>query len=198
MPTVLFIAYLLLVHLGIVFEMPILQWLALQTLFAAILLAPLKAGRLVFWWAWACFAALTAVINSVGDGIYALYLPPLALTGLACAAFARSLRAGAVPLITQIATAVHGPPNPALARHTRQVTQLWVVVLALLFLITLLLTLSGRRTWWSVFTNAGSYLVMGLLFVGEFVYRRWRFPEHDRDGFIGHLRRVARSGVRFR
>lgn len=198
MPTVLFVAYLLLVHLGVVFEMPALQWLALQALFAAILLLPLKAGRPACWWAWALFAAATALISFFGDGIYALYLPPLVLTGLACAAFARSLRVGMVPLITQIATAVHGPLNPPLARHTRQVTQLWTVVLALLFVITLLLTLSGRRTWWSWFTNAGSYLVMGLLFAGEFAYRRWRFPGHDRDGFIGHLRRVARSGVRFR
>ncbi|WP_051362208.1 hypothetical protein [Solimonas soli] len=198
MPAALFVAYLLFVHLGVVLASTPLQWLALQALFATVLLAPLRAGRVAAWLAWAAFALATGAVARIGGGLYMLYLPPLALSGLACVAFVRSLRAGHTPLVTQVATAVHGALAPPLAAHTRHVTQLWAAALALIFAITLLLTLSGRHQAWSLFSNAGTYLIMGLLFAGEFVYRRWRFPDHDRDGFVAYLRRIARSGVRLR
>ncbi|WP_028007451.1 hypothetical protein [Solimonas flava] len=198
MPVALFVAYLLFVHLGVLLDAPVLQWLALQALYASVLLAPLRAGRLAYWLAWAGFAVLSWAVALFGGGIYLLYLPPLALSGLACVAFWRSLGAGQVPMVTRVATAVHGTLAPPLAAHTRQVTRLWTVVLAALFVVTLLLTLSGHRQWWAWFTNAGSYAVMGLLFLAEFLYRRRRFPQHGGDSFVGYLRRIAASGVRFR
>ncbi|MGH8444959.1 MAG: hypothetical protein ACREVL_06810 [Solimonas sp.] len=194
----LFVSYLVLVHLGVVFTEPALQWLALQALFATVLLAPLKAGRLPYWLAWAAFALATWAVALIGGGLYMLYLPPLVLSGLACVAFARSLGAGQVPLITQVATVLDGPLPPPLLAHTRAVTQLWAGLLAGIFVVTLLLTLSGRHALWSLFTNAGSYLLMGLAFLGEFLYRRHRYPDFAGDSFTGYLRRLARSGVRFR
>jgi len=198
MHVALFVAYLLFVHLGVVLSSPPLQWLALQALFLTVLLVPLRNKRVAAWLAWLAFAAATGAVARIGGGIYMLYLPPLALSGLACVAFLRSLRAGQTPLVTQVATAVHGALSPALTLHTRHVTQLWAIALCLIFVITLALTLSGEHEAWSLFSNAGTYVIMALLFAGEFAYRRWRFPDHDRDGFVGYLRRIARSGVRFR
>lgn len=194
MPLLLFIAYPVLAHLGVLLHLPLLQWLALLALFAAVLYQPLRGGRALAWLGFAVYAALTLLLARAGGGIYALYIPPLALLGLAWLGFARSLRAGATPLVTQIATTVHGTLSLPLQHYTRQVTQAWTVLLALLFLVTLLLTVTGPRAWWSLQTNVINYSALGLAFVVDYLWRRWRFPGHDRDGFIGFIRTVARNG----
>ncbi|TJY58298.1 hypothetical protein E4T66_16525 [Sinimarinibacterium sp. CAU 1509] len=194
----LFLSYPLLVHLGVLFEQRPLQWLALQALFAAIFFNLLSQLRIAIWVLWLLFAAVTAALMASGGGIYALYVPPLALLALAFSGFAQSLASGRTPLVTQMAVAIHGELSPPLLRHTRQVTQLWAMNLAAMFVIALVLSVTGPRTVWSLFTNLINYLWMGAIFAGEYAYRRWRFPEHDRDGFIGYLRKLIGQAHRFR
>lgn len=193
MPVVLLIAYPLLAHLGILLAQPALQAAALCSLFAGVFYKPLSERRWTSWLALLVYAAVVVVMTRVGGGVYALYLPPLAMTGLACAGFARSLRPGETPMITRIAETIDGKLSPPLQAHTRRVTAIWATVLALLFVLTLVLTLMGEREWWSWLTNVINYFILGAMFVLDYLYRRWRFPGHDRDGFIGHLRKVIRN-----
>lgn len=195
MPVLLFIAYPLLAHLGVMLGLPALQWLALQSLFAGVFHRKLRAGDRRVWLTLVLFGAGTWALATLGGGLYALYLPPLVLTGLACAAFATTLRPGEVPLVTRIATSVHGTLSPELVAHTGRVTRIWAGLLGGLFAMTLALTLAGPREWWSLFTNFVSYALMGLMFAGEYAYRRWRFPQHDNGSFVSYLRTVARAGV---
>jgi len=194
----LFLSYPLLVHLGVLLERTPLQWLALQTLFAAIFINLLSQPRFAVWALWLLFALATGALMRAGGGLYALYVPPLALLALAFSGFAQSLGAGRTPLVTQMALAIHGELAPPLRQHTRRVTQLWAINLAAMFLIALVLSVTGPHTVWSLFTNLINYLWMGAIFAGEYVYRRWRFPEHDRDGFIGYLRKLIGQAHRFR
>jgi uncharacterized membrane protein len=195
MQIALFVAYPLLAHLGVMFGWSPLQWLALQALCAGVLYRSLTARARGAWLGFLGFALATGALTGLGDGIYALYLPPLALTGLACVGFASSLRPGATPLVTRIATLANGPLPPAIAAHTRRVTIAWTILLAALLAITLALTVWGPRAWWSLFTNFITYALMGLMFIVEFVYRRWRYPDHDRRSFVDFIRLVARSGA---
>lgn len=195
MPLALFLAYPALVHLGVLLELPWMQGLALVCLAAGVFYLPLRAGRAIAWGGLLGFAALVFGLMRVGSGHYALYVPPLVLAALGCAAFSSSLRRGQMPLITRIAEAVDGPLNAELIAHTRKITALWALLLAGIFLVTLLLTLTGPREWWSWFTNCVSYVLMALALTLDYAYRRWRFPEHDRDGFVAHLRRVIRGSA---
>ncbi len=194
----LILSYPLLVHLGVLFEQLPLQWLALQALFAAIFFNLLSQIRISIWALWLLFAAITGALMATGGGIYALYVPPLALLALAFSGFAQSLADGRTPLVTQMALTIHGELSPQLLHHTRRVTQLWALNLAAMFVLALVLSITGPRTVWSLFTNLINYLWMGAIFAGEYAYRRWRFPEHDRDGFVGYLRKLIAQAHRFR
>lgn len=198
LPVVLFLAYPAMVHAGIVLDVPALRWLALPVLYVGIFLKPLRAGRAPAWIGLLAFAALTGALMRAGGGMYALYVAPLALLALAFSAFARSLARGQAPLVTRIAEAARGPLAPEIRQHTRRVTQLWAVALALMFAVALLLSITGPQSLWSLFTNVINYVVMALLFAGEYAYRRWRFPDHDRGGFVAYLRLLIEQAPRMR
>lgn len=193
MRALLFLAYPLLVHLAVVAQAPALQWLALQALFGAILANAERAPGPRAWLGWAAFALATALLSVLGGGQLALYVPPVALLGLVLWTFARSLRAGATPLVTRIAEAVRGPQPEPIRRYTRAVTWVWSVELAVLLALTLALTVAGPREWWSLVTNFLNYAAMGLTFLVEYGVRRVRFPGHDREGFVGYLRLLVRQ-----
>lgn len=196
MPLALFAAYPLLVHLSIMLAQPLLGWVALQCLYCGVFLGPLRAGRAGAWIGLLAFGAATLVLSRIGGGLYALYVPALALPGLAFAAFAGSLRPGQTALVSRIAQLERGELPPPLQRYTRRITWLWALCLAALWLTTAALTLFGSEQAWSLFTNVLSYALIGSLFLGEYVYRRWRFREYDHPGFFGHLRLVIRSQMR--
>lgn len=195
---VLLVAYPVLVHGGIVLQLRWLHGLALQVLFAGIFLAPLSERRPAAWLGWLVYAGVTLSLMVYGGSIYALYLMPLVLLAMAFSAFAHSLAAGRTPLVTGMAQALHGALSPELLRYTRQVTQLWAAVLAGMFLVALALAFSGHREWWSLFTNVITYLLMAAMFLLEFIYRRWRFPDHGRESFTTYLRRLMGQAHRFR
>jgi uncharacterized membrane protein len=59
--------------------------------------------------------------------------------------------------------------------------------------VSLALALSGNRDAWSLFTNLINYLLVGALFLGEFVYRRLRFPHQQHHSPLRLLRNVRRT-----
>ena len=77
--------------------------------------------------------------------------------------------------------------------YTRRVTALWVLVLAAIAVGNAALALFAPLPVWSLFSNFVNYLLVGLVFVLEYLYRRLRFPAHVHSGFLAHLRLVARA-----
>lgn len=190
--SLLLLAYPLLVHFAVVWQEPRLEWLALVLLCAIPQYRALRAGRPGNWLLLLLgMAALLYALTSVGGGMYALFLPPVVVPAMLLAVFAGSLRAGHLPLVTRVAQSISGPLEPEVRAYTRHVTELWVLVLAALCVGDAALAVFAPLPLWSLFSNFVNYLLVGLVFVLEYLYRRLRFPAHDHPGFLAYMRRVA-------
>jgi uncharacterized membrane protein len=191
------LGYPLLVHLSVMLDDRRLQWLALVWLLGLALAGALIQRRAWAWLIWIGAAALNWWLVVAGHGLFALYVPPAAIPAALFLLFAGSLRAGQVPLVTRIATFMHGGSLPEdLQRYTRQVTQLWCLVCVMLFLSAVLLAVFATPTLWSLMTNLVHYLVLGAVFVLEYAWRRVRFRHHEHLGLVQFLRRMTQVRIR--
>jgi uncharacterized membrane protein len=102
------------------------------------------------------------------------------------------LRRGAVPLITRIAHLEGGPLRPEVLAYTRRLTGIWALLFLAMGAESLLLALFAPVSIWSWFVNIWNYVFVALLFVGEHLYRRWRFPQ-DRHASPLALLQLMRS-----
>ena len=128
---------------------------------------------------------------------FMLFLPPILINLLLCFLFARTLSAGATPLISAFARVAHGHDLDEITQHyTRAVTQLWVGLFALLALISLLLALFAPLETWSLFTNFINYLLVLLLFVIEYQVRIRHLSHLKHPSFIGFMRLLGTIDLR--
>lgn len=107
-----------------------------------------------------------------------LYTMPVLINLLLCFLFGRTLRAGAEPFISRIARLERGELPLELAVYTRRLTWMWAVFFALMALACFYLAVFAPLALWSLFTNLVIYLLVGLLFFGEFAYRRLRYRHY--------------------
>ena len=91
----------------------------------------------------------------------------LALLGL----FAGSLCSG-MPIIERLARLSEPELPPAAVRYTRQVTWVWVGYFIVNAAIASGLALWAPLSWWTLYTGLIAYLLMGLLFAGEWLARQ--------------------------
>jgi uncharacterized membrane protein len=191
------LGYPLLAHLAVVFEETRLQWLALVWLLAISMWGALAARRA---WAWAALLGSGVALYwlvVIGGGLYALYVPPAVIPAALFIVFARSLRSGAEPWITRVATIMRGEPLPApLVAYTRQITLLWCGVFVVMFASAVALSIWATPELWSLMTNVVHYLVLGAVFVLEFAYRRLRFRDLEPWGLFEYLRRLVRTNIK--
>jgi uncharacterized membrane protein len=102
--------------------------------------------------------------------------------------FGRSLRAGSVPLCTQLADRVHGPLSALELRYTRQVTVAWVLFFLCNVAANFLLFEFAPLRVWSVFVNFCSLPLILLMFAAEYTVRRRVLPQVQSSGLIATLR----------
>jgi uncharacterized membrane protein len=162
----------------------------------------LAARRALPWWLIAAAAAAALVAGLMDRAIAArlAFLPPILVYVFLCWMFARTLAPGREPLVTRIARLVREGPLPeALVVHTRRVTWLWAVALAVMAAVSLGLARFAEPATWSLFTNVVSYGVLGALFVLEYLYRLVRYPaiRHDPPWRVA-AGMVGRGGEVFR
>ncbi|HBS79134.1 hypothetical protein [Stutzerimonas stutzeri] len=91
----------------------------------------------------------------------------LALFGL----FAGSLCTG-MPIIERLARLSEPDLPPAAIRYTRQVTWVWLGYFIINAGIASGLALWAPLSWWTLYTGLIAYLLMGLLFAGEWLVRQ--------------------------
>jgi uncharacterized membrane protein len=121
-----------------------------------------------------------------------LYAPPLALYVGLGALFAATLRPGDEPMVSRFARIERGGELPAdLARYTRTLTVLWVLFFAAMAATSFALALAGSIEAWSLFTNLLAYALLAVFFLGEYLYRRFRFRHHTHAGFVEFLSRLS-------
>jgi uncharacterized membrane protein len=121
--------------------------------------------------------ALAVVASRFAEEVPLLaFLPPLAAFAFMAFFFGRTLRAGSEPLINRIARKEHGELPADVERHTRWLTALWTACFVFLFLVALGLAPLLSFEAWSRWVQGLGYAVPAALFLGEYVYRHFRFP----------------------
>lgn len=191
------LCYLVAVHMAFLRDSPRVAATAVALLLVLVL-ASIKGPRRVAW---------RALILALGTGLVALtargappfllMLPPVVIPAAIAWVFGRTLLPGRTPLIERVARGFHSPeiPPPELIAYARGVTWAWTLLLAFMALANAALTLNlspggmlemaGLAPAWPVpraafvwFSNTGTYLLIGGMFVVEFTVRVWRFPEY--------------------
>lgn len=191
------LGYPLLAHLAVLTHDRRLEWLALVWLLGIAMSGALIQRRLWAWGALLAGAGLLYWLVIEGNGLYALYIPPVAIPAALLMLFSLSLRTGEIPLVTRIARLMHDGPFPDdLTVYTRHVTQLWCGVCAAMVLSAVLLALFASPELWSLMTNVIHYVVLGAVFVLEYGYRRWRYSHHEHSGLFQYLRRLSRTKLK--
>lgn len=189
----LLIAYPVFAHLGVMLEQSILQIIAISSLAAGIFYSGLKSFKIS---AWISVIGITAVSAGFGlfyKPIFLLFLPPIALPLLVSWGFLRTLFPGQTPLVTAIGEKARGKFSPEMRAYTRCVTILWAACLLMMTSWAILLPLFGSLELWSIFTNIVNHALVFSLFVGEFIYRTWRFRDQSHPRFFEYLRIVFRA-----
>lgn len=214
----LIVAYPLLAHAASLGESGTLAALATLAMLVLVLADALVARRPAAW------LLLLAGIGGawwLARSPYALLpllLAPALFVAMVAALFARSLQHGRRPLITRIVAALEGEDAlhevPGLARYARNLTLAWALMLGLLALVNLVLALIAvpdgvlamfgitpvpaiSQAQWSWFANVATYGVLAGFFIGEYLVRRRRFPEHHRGGMRESMARMQRLGPAF-
>lgn len=125
------------------------------------------------------------------------YALPVAINLALATLFAVTLRTGRVPMIERFARAERGTLGPDLAAYARTLTGVWVAFFVSAAALALALAAWGNLRAWLAFTSAGNYLAALALFVGEYWYRRWRFPQYAHASprrMWSHVGAVLRGG----
>lgn len=100
-----------------------------------------------------------------------MYWYPVLVNLMMLAVFGGSLFAGQT-VIEKLAR-LQQPDLPEKAvRYTRRVTQVWCVFFIINGTLAALLVRLGRYDWWAVYTGVIAYVLMGILFAGEWLYRK--------------------------
>lgn len=211
------LAYPWIAHAATARASSLLAAVALADIGLILLLPALLARRA---WAWLLAGLLVPALVLLARSPLAqlpLLLVPVAFIAMVAWAFGRTLRAGQVPLITRIVSALDGTTPallaPDLQRYTRTLTATWAGMLAVLAAVNLLLALVAQphgllasagiatpvavsERQWSWFANGCNYGLLALLFVGEYLLRKRRFPGRYHS-FADFLRRMAALGPAF-
>ena len=107
-----------------------------------------------------------------------VFAPPVLLNlGLAFLCW-RSLRPGREPLISTFARMERGALEPDLVRYTRMLTRVWLGFFVAAAALSAVLAVTAPPAVWGWFVAAGNQLAVVLLFIGEYCFRRARFPHY--------------------
>lgn len=180
--------------------------LAMQAPWSALVAAASVAGMIV--WVVAALAGRTAAIASVPALVLAGWfawptvvarLPELYLAqhvgilgGLAWL-FGGTLRAYREPLVAGFARRIHGPLPPAMARYARQVTVAWTVFFVAMAMLSGVLFAFAPLAAWSWFANLLTWPLVAVMFVGEYLVRRWRLPQFEHATLLEGARAFWRT-----
>jgi uncharacterized membrane protein len=122
------------------------------------------------------------------DGRFVLAMPVLVSLAL-LAAFASSLFAERTIVErfarmqeARLAGSENPAPelSPAQVAHCRQVTWAWSIYFVLNAGAAGVLALFAPTSWWAAYSGGIAYAIMGLMFVGEYLLRQYRFRRYGR------------------
>ena len=98
------------------------------------------------------------------------------------ALFGNTLRPGRTALVTRFAAARQPAMSPRLRRYTRGVTAAWTLFFAAMAAVSVLLFVLGPLRDWAWFASVGTPLLVGSMFVLEYLARRAWLDAHEQAG----------------
>ena len=116
------------------------------------------------------------IVCMIFRGGFLAYLYPVLVSLAFLAFFAFSLKNEAV--ITKIARLKEPDLDEKSVVYTRNLTKIWCAFFVFNAAISLALALIDDKLYWSVYSGAVSYALMGTLFFGEILFRK-RFIKSD-------------------
>jgi uncharacterized membrane protein len=171
-----FAAYALVAHVALTRHDPRVAAAGLALLAWGVLLNAMPA-------AWAAITAAGAVagVTWIAPAFPDLVLraSPVVINGVLCAVFGLTLRRGHEPLITRFARMEHATLPADVETYTRRLTALWTLFFATMAVTTVALEIVASRTVYSLFSNLINWLLLAAFLVGEYRYRRVRFPAYQ-------------------
>lgn len=206
-----------LAHLAALSGRPGLIAASIGWLLLLVLLPELRRRSLAAWVLLAAgLAGLYAITGSAAP-LRMQFLPPILMFGFMAWVFGHTLRPGRMPLIESIIRALNGPGDDLDADvlgYARRLTAVWTALFVCLGVINTVLALCAEPdgllltfglqpvvtvplSLWSLFANVLNYLLVGALFVVEFMYRQRRFPQQPYRGLLDFTRRVASLGAMY-
>jgi uncharacterized membrane protein len=103
---------------------------------------------------------------------------PVLVQLMLMAFFGRTLLKGNEPPIIERIVLLQFPDSPpVINNYCRQLTQIWTAFFAGNALICTLLALWGSDIWWALYNGVIIYGLIGILAIGEYVYRRIYFAD---------------------
>ena len=94
--------------------------------------------------------------------------------------FGGTLAPGREPIITRFARRVHGALLPVMEQFTRRLTMVWCGFFVAQLIASALLFAFAPLNAWSLFVNMLNLPLLALMFTGQSVYRRLRYPDCPR------------------
>ena len=108
---------------------------------------------------------------------------PVLIQLMLVAFFGKTLLSGKGPPLIERFVLLEFPQSPPyIIEYCRQLTIVWVAFFAFNAIVCSALAIWGDDVWWALFNGVIVYLMIGLLMVGEYTYRHYRFPDlviHD-------------------
>ena len=131
----------------------------------------LKISRVGRWWLGGTLLLFILAVWS--NVLLPLKLYPVLVNAVLLSVFAYSLISP--PSMIERFARIHEPNLPARAiSYTRRVTQVWCIFFAANGAIALMTALWASPATWTLYNGLIAYVMMGLLFAGEYVVR-WHF-----------------------
>jgi uncharacterized membrane protein len=99
---------------------------------------------------------------------------------------------GGQPLITRLATRLHGPLPPPIARYTARVTGVWTAYFLLMALASCLLFAFGSIRAWSILANLVTLPLVVAIFIVEYLVRLRLHPDFEHVSILEGVRAFMR------
>jgi len=208
---ILAVSYPLLAHAAVMLRSAPLILASVTVLAAAMILPGLREGRPIAWLAAAGSAAGIFALAQLHAVALVLYAPPVMINAYLAWLFGHTLMPGRTPLIERLVRQLHGPEEQLdddIPVYAARLTAAWTFLFSLLGLVNLALAvlaspgglllaagvqpaLTIPRETWSLFANVLNYLIVVCFFLGEYGYRRRRFPKQPYASLLDFLRRAG-------
>lgn len=85
------------------------------------------------------------------------------------------LKKNSPPLIERFVRLQFPDSPPEIIRYCGRLTLMWTLFFAMNAIVVTILVVLKNDFWWSLYNGVLIYLIMGLLVLGEYIYRRIRF-----------------------